>query len=109
MTRFKRFSSGQRVDELEPLEFELAGEVFHCKPALQGYELIMFMSESNVEDRGAESVLKLFDRVMAASEYERFQALLTGDDVIISINDLGEIAAWLVEQYTERPTQPQSH
>lgn len=108
MTRFKRFGSGARISEMEPLQFELGGEVFDCKPALQGYELIMFIAESTGEEGGAESIVSLFKRVMNEDEHKRFEKLITGDEVIIAVSDLSEVAAWLVEQYTQRPTQQQS-
>jgi hypothetical protein len=106
LTRFKNFGSGIKTAELDDLKFEIAGQEFECRPALQGFELLMFIAESSDDSTSSvESMVGLFKRVMAKKEYDRFEKLLTGKDVIIPISTLTDIAAWLIEEYTKRPTQ----
>jgi hypothetical protein len=80
--RKKTFRGGKAITDFEPIEFELNDQTFTCKPALQGAVLLEF------------------------GEYTRFRDYLKSPDLIIDMELIGEIAAWLVEQYTDRPTSP---
>ena len=54
----------------------------------------------------AGALYGFFKDCMPEDEYNRFIEYINGDDVIIDMELIGEIASWLVEQYADRPTQP---
>lgn len=106
MARTKSFRGGKKIDEFEPVEFELNDETFRCKRAIQGAVILEFVNKADSESGGeaAGALWNLFRDVMSDSEYKRFLAYVNQDDLIIGMDTLGEIAAWLVEEYTSRPT-----
>jgi len=104
-TRFKDFGSGGEASA-EPLQFALHGETFSCRPAIQGKFLLSLVAGTDEDDPGAaaETVTRFFKYVIVSEDYERFEALLDDPDRIVSVETLGEITGWLVEQYATRPT-----
>jgi hypothetical protein len=107
-TRRKTFRGGKKIEDFEPVEFDLNDQLFHCKPALQGAVLLEFVSRAD-SDEGAQAATALygfFEDVMEPEEYTRFRDYLKNPSVIIDMETLGDIAAWLIEEYTARPTQP---
>lgn len=106
--RRKSFKGGKSITEFEPIEFELNDQTFVCKPALQGAVLLEFVSNADSESGGAQAgaLYKFFQDCMEPAEYERFQAYLNQPNLIIEMTTIGEIASWLIEEYTARPTQP---
>jgi hypothetical protein len=112
----RRHKSFKVVDitESEPLSFEIGGEEFECYPEVQGKTLIDIMrvaAEGDEDTRGmlmAVSVLEFFKRVMPEDQYERFSALMDDRERIVSMETLSEIMAWLMEEYSERPTMQSS-
>ncbi len=104
-TRFKDF--GAPTSNEEPLSFALFGENFTCRASLQGKFLLDLISESNSEDpaTSAAIVTKFFNTVLVDESRERFNALVSDPEKIVSVEILSEITGWLVEQYAERPTQ----
>jgi hypothetical protein len=106
MARFKDFGS-DNLDEVEPLSFKLQEEDFFCIKQVQGKVLMEIVSMS--QDSGAtvsvELIEKFFSSVLVDESYERFEALLHDKDRIVTVETLGEITGWLIEQYTSRPTQ----
>lgn len=110
MARFKKFTGGRDISEFEPLEFELNGVVFRAKPAIQGAVLLAFVRDASSDDGGdsAAALYNFLESALEAKEYERFNALLNDDKIIIDIEVIGEIVSWLVSEYSERPTvQPE--
>lgn len=107
-TRRKTFRGGKRLEEFEPVEFELNDQTFKCKPAIQGAVLLEFVAKAD-SGEGAAAATALYDffsDVMDDEEYKRFRAYLKNTEIIIEMDTIGEIAAWLVEEYTARPTEP---
>jgi hypothetical protein len=102
------------IDESEPLTFDLGGEEFTCYPEIQGKAILDIMrtaAEGDADTRGvmmAVSVLDFFEKVMDASEYERFNKLMEDPKRIVPMDTLSEIMSWLIEEYTDRPTKPSS-
>ena len=102
------------IDESEPLTFDLGGEEFTCYPEIQGKTILDIMrvaAEGDEDTRGvlmAISVLDFFEKVMDASEYERFNKLMEDPKRIVPMDVLSEIMSWLIEEYTDRPTKPSS-
>lgn len=109
-TRFKDFGSGGTVNS-EPLEFALHGETFRCRPAIQGKFLLSLVAGTEEDNpaAAAETVNKFFKYVLVDNDYPRFEALLEDPDRIVSVETLGEITGWLVEQYAARPTTQPDH
>ena len=106
--RRKSFKGGKSIDEFEPVEFDLNDQTFRCKPALQGAVLLEFVSKADSDSGGqaAGAMYGFFQDCMEEAEYERFREYLNRDDLIIDMSTIGEIASWLVEEYTARPTTP---
>lgn len=104
--RRKSFKGGKSITEYEPVEFELNDQTFHCRPALQGAVLLEFVARADSESGGAQAgaLYDFFKDCMEEAEYERFRAYLNQPDLIIEMTTIGEIASWLVEEYTARPT-----
>lgn len=108
MARFKDFGTGTDTAEIEPLSFKLHGEEFHCVDQLQGKVLLDLVAESNNADdpaAAAKIINVFFNTVLKEDDWKRFEALLESKDKIVSVETLGEITTWLVEEYTGRPTE----
>lgn len=110
MTRYRNFGTPAQSDEV--VAFELYGEQFKCKQALQGRTLIALVAraDSNNTADSAAALLEFFNEVMEPESAKRFEDLTTSDDRIVGLDLLTEVMQWLVEQYSggERPTQPSS-
>ena len=104
--RFKDFGAGGNVNT-SPLSFKLHGEEFHCKPTIQGKALLDIVSKADAESGAdvAKVINHFFEVTLLPESYERFTTLLENPDKIVSVDTLGEITGWLVEEYSSRPTQ----
>jgi hypothetical protein len=104
--RFKDFGDGGLVIS-EPLSFKLHGEEFHCKPAIQGKVLLDMVATASSEDQAAATkvVIDFFNAVLTPESLIAFNTLLDTPDKIVTVETLGEITGWIVEQYSGRPTQ----
>ena len=103
--RFKDFGKGGELRS-EPLSFKLYDEEFHCWPNLQGsvlLELAANTSENNAAT--VRTMTDFFEAALKPESLERFNALLKDNEKIVSIETLADITSWLVEEYSERPTQ----
>lgn len=108
MTRHKDFGGGTDITEYEPLSFTLMGEDFKCVPAVQGKVILNFVARASGND-GSEAATALdefFEKTMDPEEFQRFKAHLENPRIIIDMEKLGEIAGWLIEEYSARPTRP---
>lgn len=106
MTRFKDFGTGNVDPNAEPVSFKLHGEEFHCVKQLQGKVVLELISASNSEDvtRNADAVDLFLSRVLLKESYDRFVALQENPEKIVSVETLSEITAWLIEEYSNRPS-----
>lgn len=104
--RFKDFGSGGEI-VTEPLNFKLHGETFECWPNLQGKVLLDLAANSGEDDgvAAAKTMQDFFVAALKPESYEKFNALLTDPETIVNVETLGDITAWLVEEYSERPTR----
>lgn len=102
-SRFKDFGSADIVTE--PLSFKLYDEEFNCKTSLQGKVLLDMVAAASSEEAGdaAQLVTGFFSKALMPESYERFKTLLESDK-IVTVEMMGEITSWLVEQYSGRPT-----
>jgi hypothetical protein len=109
MSKFKDFGAGASADA-EPISFKLFDEEFHCVKALQGKVMIDLVAKSqsdNPAEQG-QTVVKFFDSVLEDESLGRFNSLLDDKNRVVSVETLGEIIAWLMEQYGNRPeSQPE--
>ena len=103
--RFKDF--GGAAQEFSPLSFKIHGEEFHCRPAIQGKTLLTIVANSDESDGAAveRTINEFFEKTLLSESLEKFNALLNDPDKIVTVDTLGEITAWLVEQYSLRPMQ----
>lgn len=105
-SRFKDFGTGVS-EEKEPIVFKLHNEEFTCIATIQGKTLMNLVSRSQSEDPAeAMAVVEtFFSKILVDESLERFNALLEDKERIVDMETLGEIIAWLVEEYTGRPNQ----
>lgn len=105
MTKFKDFGAGISAPESEPISFKLFDQEFHCVPALQGKVLLGFVADSSSADPAVQAniITKFFDFVLTDESLAAFNELQLDKEKIVSIDTLGEILSWVVEQYTDRP------
>ncbi len=106
MTRFKDFGTGSTY-QTEPIVFKLHGEEFECRPSLQGKTLLSLIADSSSEDPtvSTQVVLSFFAQALKPESKVRFDALLDDPDRIVSVETLGDITGWLIEEYSNRPEE----
>lgn len=105
-TRFKDF--GSSFDQDKPgLSFRLYDEDFKCVRQVQGKILLDLVKKSKSDDPAAVAsiVTDFFDSVLEDESLERFNALLEDKHRIVTMETLTKITEWLVEEYTDRPTE----
>jgi hypothetical protein len=103
----------------EPVEFTLeylikgkpTSMVFHCRPAVPVGILMEFaaVGGSDPEDekanaRAMELIQDIFRVAIVEDEINEWERLTREPDVAIDVELYSEIASWLAEQYTARPT-----
>lgn len=105
MTRFKDFGKGI-IAPAEPLSFKLYDEEFFCVSQVQGKVLMSLVASATQNDNPTDSlniIEKFFETVLMEESYTRFSALLVDKERIVTVETLGEITGWLIEEYTSRP------
>lgn len=105
MSRFKDFGNGPDLSGVEPMSFKMHGETFNCRPAVQGKLLLSLVAGADDPVKSADAMNKFFEMVLLEDDHKRFEALCADPDKIISVETIADIAAWLVSEYTNRPTQ----
>lgn len=105
--RHKDFGRPVKQDELEPVSFDLYDETFNCYKQIHGVTLLTFVKRASSDDgkEATDALLSIFERVMPNEEYERFVALCDDPEKVVPVETLGEIIGWLMEVYSERPTE----
>jgi hypothetical protein len=106
MSRFKDFGGSDNANA-EPISFKLWGQDFHCLPEIQGKVLLDMVADSSSEDvsKSSKIATQFFDTVLTDESRVRFDALIVDKEKIVTVETLGEIVGWLVEQYSNRPTE----
>ncbi len=108
-SRFRDFGSSQILDtsEFEPVTFRLDGENFTCYSVIPGASLLDFVAAADSGDggRASDSIMRFFAAAMPKDEYARFSEFTGRTDRVTTLETLAEVAAWLVEVYSERPTR----
>lgn len=106
--RFKDFGSAEDNFIDEPLSFKLYGEEFHCHPAIQGKVMLEIAKRAGNEENTAEAaalVDSFFEIALLPDSLVRFNKLLQDPKKIVSVEVLSEITAWLMSEYSQRPTK----
>lgn len=111
MARFKDFGNPFDSENAEPMTFKLYDEEFTCHPQMQGKSLLEFASLSGSDDASlaAQAITKFFEKVLVTESFERFDSLTSDPNRIVSVQALAEIVSWIMEQYSDRPTQGSEH
>jgi len=106
-SRFKDFGKTQTLEEYDPLGFALNGEDFTCRPAMAGAVLLDFVrrADSNSGGAAADAIIQFLEDALEEPDRERFQSIIRDPDTIVEVDTLAAISAWLIEQYTTRPTK----
>ena len=104
--RFKEFGSGGE-NISTPLSFKIHGEEFFCYPSIQGKTLLDMVSQSMQQDSAmaVEVITTFFEKALKPESKESFNSLINDPERIVTVDALGDIVTWLVEQYSSRPTQ----
>lgn len=106
MARFKDFGSGNAGEPVEALSFKLHDENFMCRPEIPGKVVLDLVAKSSAEDpaESAKVIEGFFSIVLEPESLERFNALAVDPNRIVTMDTLADIVAWLIEEYTDRPT-----
>lgn len=108
MARFKDFGSGSNSSTpVEPINFKLHGEEFSCIPEIPGKTVLNLVAKTSTENPAdsADAITDFFKTVLTEESRERFDALSVDPQRIVTMQTLSEVLEWLVEQYTDRPTE----
>lgn len=107
MTKSRDFGSGPDTSNLERITFKLHGEEFHCIPAIQGNVLLSIVGSTSDDNpaKSASMITEFFSKVLEDESYARFDSLVNSKDRIVSIETLGEITGWVIEQFSNRPEE----
>jgi hypothetical protein len=107
MAKFKDFGVGSGSAKTEPVSFKLFDEEFHCLPAIPGKILLNIVAKSGSDNPAdqANVVTEFFSQVLMDESLKRFNELIVDKERIVTTETLGEVTAWLVEQYSDRPNQ----
>lgn len=110
----------RRATNIEPIWFVLVDakdqEIrFDCNPEMAAGVIMNFAEftgageDETVADRNIiRTVHELFDAAVVEDQHDSFWALINDRRAGIGVNTLIEVASWLAEQYTARPTGPSS-
>lgn len=93
---------------LDPVEFDIDGEGFVCKPNIPGTALLEFTAGMTVRHDGtqSEAILGLFQTAMEGAEYERFRKFVDDEKNGVDVDTLISITQYLVGEYgRDRPTK----
>lgn len=56
--------------------------------------------------RGADALLDFYEAALLPEDWARFKEIIDSKDCHVHSSILSEIAVWLYEQYSQRPTSP---
>lgn len=109
MSQVAKTFSYYRNDEPEPVAFELNGTTVRCQPLISGMQLLKFVAATT--QGGAESAVAVLDFLQAVvlpEDWETFDRVASDPRSGVGPEQLGEIAGWISEIYTGRPTEQSS-
>jgi hypothetical protein len=87
------------------LTFDLGDETFNCVPELPGAVVLDFVAAADEGGgKSAGRILTFFDHAIVKDDQERFHTLIVDPERVVEMETLTDILAWLIEEYTARPT-----
>lgn len=106
--RHKSFAASNEstpVEEQIPVTFDLAGETFTAKADIQGIVLMDFLEASDSGGVASVVAFKSFlKEALVEEEYTRLNSYLRTAPTTIGVEQIAAVVAYLVEEYTSRPT-----
>lgn len=102
----KSFTSSKEKVKLEPIPFELEGESFEAYGQVPGAVLLDFIAASSQDDSTgtAGAITGYLKSSMDKENFKRFDKLTRDPEVVIELQVLADIVAYLIEERTNRPT-----
>ncbi len=96
--------------EADPPSFTVAGREFKCVAEPPGGAMadLFWTFQGNDTPLRAAGLVRFITACMSDADADVFDAVIRDKDTIVSWGTLGEIANWLIEEYTGRPTTPSS-
>ena len=101
----------------EPLEFKLSGQIFTCHNEVPAGLLLDLASAGSrasrrrrvAEDDEAggltvEALMSFFEGALEPESYSRFSEVIRSPEIIVPMGTISDIASWLAEEYSDRPT-----
>lgn len=106
MAKFRDFGA-PTAEGKETISFKLHDEEFFCNPSVQGRVLLSIVADTSSDDPATVALVtdKFFSYALNAESLKRFNELTTSPEKIVTVETLGEIVGWLVEQYSDRPEE----
>ena len=94
--------------EHDPITFQLGngGPVFHGVDDIDGLSLMWYVAQMTDEDKATSGLLSFLQRAIEPGDWDTFQLRVT--ELKMKVSDVSEVASWLLEQYTNRPTKSPS-
>lgn len=105
IARHRSFTPKKRTEK--PPTFDVYDQTFTGRPAIQGAVVLEFLETSDGLDgaNSAKKILSFFESALEEESYVRFNELIHNPETVIELEELTEILAFLIEEYTSRPTQ----
>lgn len=106
IARHRSFTRKARA-AVEPPTFDIYDQTFTGRPEIQGAVVLEFLETADGADgaSSAKKILSFFESALEPESNERFQVLIHDPETVVDLEELTEILAWLIEEYTSRPTQ----
>lgn len=105
MARRKSFTTKPAVAD-DNVEIEINGTVFPCTDIIPGQVMLDFLAQMDMDDPAslAKSLDALFAAALMPEHLEAWKAFTRDPVNRIDIEKLSEIAGWLAEEFSGRPT-----
>jgi hypothetical protein len=101
--------------ERKPIKFKIDDDIFEAVPDVAAEVMIRFIDQASIlENAEAPTNEKMnviqgmFYMVLKKESADTFVARLNDPDRPISLNTFVEVVQWIMEQYSLRPTEPDS-
>lgn len=111
--RHRTFGSRNKKASKAPVTFDIEGvdtedneyvEAFTARPTIPGIAIMEF-ADKGASGAGMGAMLELYEAAMEEEEYKRFDKFVHDPKNIVELETLTELAGYLVEEYTSRPTK----
>lgn len=91
-------------------EFAIGEDKFQCRSTLAAGTItnLFYATQSSDVSLRATGLIRVIEAALDDESRDRFDTLIFSPDVNIPLGLLSEIATWLVEEYSGRPSRPSS-